>query len=429
MLSSLLLPCSRCISLLGISSNRKQVRQIHAQMIVNSMFTSPSTVAKLIEQYISAGTPEDSLKLFARAVSRDKFTYIHTFRACARLGDLQEGTQAHAQVVKSGLASDLAIQTTAINFYSNCRDIQSARNLFDEMPDRNFVSWNAMLAGYCANGAAKETFSLLRDMLSQRIKPTERTAIALLSACSQLEDLNLGSATHAFVYKFAPVQQDCFIGTELIDMYAKCGSLENASQVFDEMSDRNVLTWTVMLSGLARHGKGKEALKMMDEMQWKGILPNEVTFTCVLSACCHAGLLVEGVQIFKAIKQRFGLEPAMQHYGCIVDLLGRAGLVEEAREVVKTMPIEPDLVVWRALLSACKVHRRVEIGEEVGKRLLQLEKARKKATDGGRSCEDFVAMSNVYASAERWEEVAMVRKLMKSMRLQNKAGRSTVQIA
>lgn len=233
----------------------------------------------------------------------------------------------------------------------------------------------------------------------------------------------MASAAHACVYKTVPFHEECvFICTGLIDMYSKCGCLSSASRVFERMSKRNVLTWSAMMTGLAFHGKGKAAMELLKVMEKDGVAPNAITFSCLFSACCHSGLVDEGLHLFDAM-DRFGVEPSLQHYGCMVDLLGRAGMVEEAHSFIKRMPVETDAVVWRALLGACVTHGHVELGENVGKILLQIERA---ATTTPRTCEDYVALSNVYASAARWEDVSTLREAMRNGGVRNRAGRSSV---
>lgn len=453
-----LLPRARCSSLLGISSNKKQTMQIHAQMIKNSLLNEAEAVVELMENYFSIKEGEEyarlvfwnsdaalknlsawsaliqrchlfeSLPLYAQqirmGVMPDKTSNICVLRACARTLALREGVQIHAQVFKSGLASDMALQTTCIHFYGNCRDIDSAYHLFDEMCERSCVTWNAMMSAYCLCLRAKKALELFNRMLREGVKPTERTALPVLSACAQLGELDKGTAAHGFICKaIVDYHEDLFIGTGMVDMYSKCGSLSNASKVFEEMTQRNVLAWTVMTAGLAMHGKGQEALRMLESMQEQCIMPNAVTFTCLLAACCHAGLVQEGLHLFELMQIRFGLKPQVQHYSCVVDLLGRTGMVDEAYDVIRNMPIEPDAVVWRTLLSACKMHNCVELAAEAAGKLLQTDQASPAAID---TCEDFVALSNVYASAERWDDVLMVRKEMKNLGIHNKPGFSSV---
>ncbi|XP_042472550.1 pentatricopeptide repeat-containing protein At3g18970-like [Zingiber officinale] len=455
----LALPRARCSALLQFCSAIEQVKQIHAQLIVNALLAQPSAVAKLVERYhaVAGGNghvrlifhhhhcsssslvsnamllctrPEDALSLFSHQnktglVTPDRFAYTCALSSCAQLNALLGGTQVQALIAKSGFMSDVVVSTTAVHFYASCGDVGAARQVFDEMTSRNSVTWNALMTGFCLNDRAEEAVSVFDEMLRHGLRITERTAIVLLSACSQLGDLALGSTAHGYIYKAAARFEDCvFTGTGLVDMYCKCGSLTSASKVFDDMTSRNVLTWSAMIGGLAIHGEGKAALRLMEEMVKAGFWPNAATFTGLLFACVHRGLVDEGVRLFDVMKSRFDVEPCMKHYGCMVDLLGRAGMVREAYEFVKAMPVEPDVVVWRALLGACRIHGHEELGEEVGKILLQWETRSARRGRGG--CEDFIALSNMYASAERWEDVSTIRREMKKNTTGNRPGQSTV---
>lgn len=324
---------------------------------------------------------------------------------------------------------NILLQTTVIHFYASNKDVGSARRMFDEMLVRNSVTWNAMITGYCSHReSAREALVLFRDMLDdvRGAKATDTTMVCILSAASRLGVLETGVCVHGYISKTINFpENDVFIGTGLIDMYSKCGCLGSASFIFAKMKEKNVLTWTAMATGLAIHGKGKEALKLLDGMRTFGVKPNSVTFTSLLSACCHRGLVEEALRLFHIMRD-FGVTCQMQHYGCFVDVLGRNGLLKEAYEFVKGMPVKPDAVLWRSLLSACKLHGDVAMGEKVGKLLLQL-KPEQSSLDLGLNSEDYVALSNIYASAGRWEDVEMIREEMKVKGIENKAGRSSVQ--
>lgn len=465
------LPRLICLSLLNLNKPIAacHLNQIHAQLITNSL-KSPPLFAKLIDQYcavslsshahlvfkhfgqsnlfllntlIRCTQPKNSLLVFAHWFSKgdlvfDDFTYIFIFGACARASSLAatlwEGREIHGQVLKHGVMSNILVQTTMIHFYANNKDVFSARRVFDEMVVRSNVTWNAMITGYCTQRGrtkeyARDALVLFQDMLTGvcGVKPTDTTMVCVLSMASQLGVLESGACVHGYIEKTVCVpENDVFIGTGLVDMYAKCGCLESALSVFWQMNERNLLTWTAMSTGLAIHGRAKEALELLDSMGASGIKPNVVTFTSLLSACCHVGLVEEGLHLFDKMRNKFGVLPVMQHYGCMVDLLGRAGHLKEAYEFIMGMQIEPDAIIWRSLLSSCKVHGDVIMGEKVGKLLLQLQPEKSDANLTVRS-EDFVALSNVYATAERWGEVEIVRKEMKVKGIDNKPGCSSVQ--
>ncbi|KAM7491336.1 hypothetical protein LguiA_034257 [Lonicera macranthoides] len=466
------LPRLRCLSLLQSKTTTifiNHLKQIHAQLITNAV-KSPSFFATLIQRYCSMSSPHatnyahlvlthfavpnvyllnvlirctlstHSILVFAHWVSRadivfDDYTYIFALGACARsstISSLFEGKQLHARILKHGSFSNIMLQTTAIHFYSSNKDVVSARKVFDEMYIRSSVTWNSLIAGYCSqrervNEHAVNALMLFRDMLVDvcGVKPTERTMVCVLSAASHLGVLQTGACVHGFIEKtFNSPENDVFIGTGLVDMYSKCGCLDSASYIFKIMKEKNVLTWTAMTTGLAIHGKGKQALEVLDAMKANGVKPNAVTFTSLLSACCYAGLVEEGLCLFNRM-ERFRVVPLIQHYGCIVDLLGRIGHLEEAYEFIVGMRVEGDAVLWRSLLNACKVHGHVVMGERVAKVLLGIQKEESFVSKID-AVEDYIALSNVYASAERWEDVEMVRRAMKAKGIDTKPGSSSV---
>ncbi|KAF7112456.1 hypothetical protein RHSIM_RhsimUnG0227400 [Rhododendron simsii] len=449
------------------------LKQIHAQLLTNDRLKSPPILAQLIQCFstplatthahlilthfhppnlylfnllIRCTKPRDSIHLFAHWVSKsslsfDNFTYVFLLGACARsctaVSTLFEGKQVHARVMKHGFLSDVMVGTTAVHFYASSRDVGSACRVFDEMAVRSSATWNAMIKGYCSQKLkvgeyASDAFALFKEMLVgdvSGVTPTDTTMVCVLSAASQLGVLGTGTCIHGYIEKtIYTLELDVFIGTGLVDMYAKCGCLDSAMYVFKRMKERNVLTWTAMATGLAVHGKGKQALEILDAMEAHGVKPNSVTFTSLFSACCHAGLVEEGLCLFHSIEREFGVEPLIQHYGCVVDLLGRAGHLKEAYSFVKDMKVKPDAVLWRSLLNACKVHGDVVMGEKVGKILLQLQQQTElSVVESSDVSEDYVALSNVYAYAERWEDVGMVRDMMKIKGIQTKPGCSSVQ--
>lgn len=360
--------------------------------------------------------------------------------ACARsrrpVAALFEGKQVHARVIKHGFFSNIMVQTTAVHFYASNRDVVSARQVFDEMVVRSSASWNAMIKGYCSQKVksgeyACDAFVLFKDMLVDvvsGVRPNDTTMVCVLSAASQLGVLETGTCIHGYIEKtiYGP-ELDVFIGTGLVDLYSKCGCLQSSMYVFKRMKEKNVLTWTAMATGLAIHGKGNEALELLEAMKDHGIKPNSVTFTSLFSACCHAGLVEEGLCLFHSMERKFSIEPLIQHYGCVVDLLGRAGHLEEAYSFIKDMKVKPDAVLWRSLLNACKVYGDVVMGDKVGKILLQLQQTEPSVVESSDVSEDYVALSNVYAHAERWEDVGMVRDMMKIKGIQTKPGCSSVQ--
>ncbi|KAL2925315.1 hypothetical protein RDABS01_033917 [Bienertia sinuspersici] len=309
----------------------------------------------------------------------------------------------HGRAVKLGFMSDLLVSTTTIHLYASKDHIYLARKVFDEMPLRSNVSWNALITGYSSQKhnsyenslKALETFkNMLID--DSNLNPNGVTMVSVLSAVSQLGSAEIGSSVHGYVAKTIDIpEKDVYVGTSLIDMYSKCGCLGIASKVFGTMKERNVLTWTAMATGYALHGKGKEAMELVEEMRKCNVRPNLVTLTGMLSACCHAGLVKEGLNLFHCMEKEFGVAPQIEHYGCIVDLLGKAGHLKEAYDFIVGTHTKLNPVLWRSLLGSCRLHGDVVMGEKIGMIILQLQ------PDRNTLAEDYVALSNVYALAKR----------------------------
>ncbi|XP_072984378.1 pentatricopeptide repeat-containing protein At1g59720, chloroplastic/mitochondrial-like [Typha latifolia] len=294
--------------------------------------------------------------------------------------------------------------------------------LFDEMPDRTVVTYNAVVSRFAITGSELPGLSLFADMLAsqERSKPNADTFVAALSCCAGLGSLAHGRTVHALAACLLDSPQNAELGTKLIHMYAKCGSLAAARQVFSLMETKDASAWTAMIAALAMHSRGEDAVQMFDEMvKTKGMSPDSVTFTCVLHACSHSGLAEKGSELFDEMKRVYGIEPRMEHYGAVVDLLGRAGLVAEAKKVVESMPFEPNRVVWGSLLHACLVNGESKVTDQ------ELEKRAFTAAEG---VGFFVGVSNMYAKSGRWDEVEKVRERMAERGMKKEKGFSLVEV-
>ncbi|KAL1208735.1 Pentatricopeptide repeat-containing protein [Cardamine amara subsp. amara] len=443
-----------------------QAKQIHAQLVINGCQDN-SLFGKLIGHYclkpsaessklahllvfprfshpdkflfntlLRCSKPEESIRIFANWVSKSSLLYVNerTFvfllGACARSASsasaLRVGRIVHGMVKKLGFLDESElIGTTLLHFYAKNGDLRYARKVFDEMPERTSVTWNAMIGGYGSH-KDKENYNARKAMILFRrfsccgngVRPTDTTMVCVLSAISQAGLLEIGCLVHGYIEKlgFTP-EVDVFIGTGLVDMYSKCGCLNSALSVFELMKVKNVLTWTSMATGLAVNGRGHETPYLLNRMAESGIKPNEVTFTSLLSAYRHIGLVQEGIELFKSMKTRFGVTPVIQHYGCIIDLLGKAGRIQEAYEFVLAMPIKPDAILLRSLCNACSIYGETVIGEEIGKALLKMEQEGKMISVSDSDCEDYVALSNMLASKGKWVEVEKLRNEMKERRI------------
>lgn len=406
-----------------------------------------------MKAFAEGDTPIDAIALFRRLrqydVRPDSFTCSFVLKACTRLSDLVHGRILHGIVVKLGFRSNLFLQNATVNMYASCGDMESAWLLFEKMPQRDVVTWNtmitqlvrrgdsggafglflrmpqrsvrswtAMIAGFVQCGKPKDAIRLFLQMEEAGFRPNEVTVVAVLAACADLGALDLGRRIQDYSDQNG-FGRNARVSNTLIDMYIKCGCLEAARRVFDGMQEWTIVSCSAMIQGLAMHGRAEEALHLFSRMTQLGIMPNGVTFIGLLHACSHMGMVNEGRRFFASMTNDYGITPQVEHYGCMVDLLSRAGLLQEAHEFIVNMPIKPNGVVWGALLGGCRVHKNIEMAEEAMQHLLVLDPG----NDGY-----YVVLSNIFAEAKRWEDVARVRKLMKDRGLKKTPGWSSITI-
>lgn len=352
----------------------------------------------------------------------DKFTYPFLLKSCARLGLTHEGEQLHGLVSKSGCGSDRYVEHSLIHMYSACGEPGYAYKVFDKMSERDVVSWTSMIDGLVDNGGFLEGIRLFEKMVEEGVEVNEVTVVSVLRGCAETGALGVGRRVHELVRE-KRIGLKANVSTALINMYSKCGCIESARQVFDEISvNEDVFSWTAMISGLASHGNCEEAIELFNQMQELSINPDERTMTAVLSACRNAGWVSEGYRYLKTMHKKYGVWPTIQHYGCVVDLLARAGRLNDAEELIKKMPVEPDGVLWRTLIWACKVHKDMDQAERLIKHLESLK------IDSNDDCGSLVLIGNVYAAAGKWHDKARTRELMNKRGLFKPPGSSKIEI-
>ncbi|KAJ4950262.1 hypothetical protein NE237_027094 [Protea cynaroides] len=375
----------------------------------------------IITGYIGVGRFVEAVQVFQRMLEMnlrpDSFTLVRVLSACSQLGDIKTGDWVHKCIEDIGITMNVFVATALVDMYAKCGSMEKARSVFDGMLERDIVSWGAMIQGYAMNGLPKEAVEIFFQMQRENVKPDCFTMVGILSACARLGALELGQRVSCLIDKkefhFNPV-----LGTALIDMYAKCGSFAQAWQVFQAMQERDIVVWNAVISGLALNGYVKAAFALFGQMEKSGIRPEGNTFIAILCGCSHAGLVDEGRRYFHSMNRIYSLTPRIEHYGCFVDLLGRAGLLEEAHHLIKDMPFQANAVVWGALLGGCRIHRDTHLAEHVLKRLIELEPW---------SSGNYVLLSNIYSTSGRWNDSAKLRLTMNERGIQKTPGCSWIE--
>lgn len=354
-------------------------------------------------------------------VKPDNFTYPIVVKACGELDDLWVGSSVHAHVLQYGFDFDFVVRTELMIMYVKFGELGSADYLFETMTGKDLVAWNALITAYVQNGLASKSLNLFHQMGSKGVKPDSVTIVGTMSACAQLGCLEMGENIYDFARKQGIiVDSSTIVSNARLDMYMKCGSIDMAQNLFNEMPQKSVISWSTMIVGYAFNGYSKKALDIFAEMQIEGVKPNYVTFLGVLSACSHGALVKEGWIYFEYMNESRdkNIRPRKEHYACMVDLLGRSGQLEEAYKFIKSMPIEPDSAIWGALLGACSIHHNIKLGQHVADLLFKL------APEIGSY---HVLISNMYASAGRWNCVKKVRRRMRQRGIKKVAAYSYVE--
>lgn len=357
------------------------------------------------------------LELHKRGISMDVSIFSSIMSACASTGALDTGVQLHALLVKRGYNMSVPIGSSLISLYSKCGQLANAYKAFQMMPVRSTVSWTAIIAGYAQHWQIETCFYLFVLMRQSTSKPNDITFASLLSACTSSGYLGLGRSIHCQEIRMG---FDLYVHVlnALISMYSKCGSVDEAHYLFQKMPCRDLISWNAMISGYAQYALAEQAVDLLTEMDKENIVPDAISFLGVLSSCRHAGLVELGRRCFDAMLEH-GIKPELDHYSCIVDLLGRAGMLEEALNFIKKMPIPPNAVIWGSLLSSCRVHGNVWIGIHAAESRILLEPG---------CAATYVQLANLYASVGYWKRVAKVRKLMKERGLKTSPGYSWIEI-
>ncbi|KAE9609169.1 hypothetical protein Lal_00020260 [Lupinus albus] len=378
----------------------------------------------MIAAYSHERNGEEALTLFRQMQEKgevpDDYTYSSTLKACSCLSAIGEGTQIHASLLRQGFPY-LALSTIAgalVDLYAKCSRIGEARKVFDRIEQKNVISWTTLIRGYAEEDNLPEAMELFQQLRESRHKVDGFVLSSLIGVFADFALVQQGKQMHAYTIK-VPYGLDISVANSILDMYMKCGLTDQADALFREMIARNVVSWTVMITGYGKHGVGNKAVELFNEMKLDQIEPDSVTYLAVLTACSHSGLIKEGQQYLSSLRNNQQIKPQVEHYSCIVDLLGRAGRIKEAKDLIEKMPLKPNVGIWQTLLSACRKHGDVEMGKEVGEMLLRLD---------GNNPVNYVMLSNIYADAGHWKESEQIRESVKRKGLKKEAGRSWVEV-
>ncbi|KAJ7519277.1 hypothetical protein O6H91_20G031400 [Diphasiastrum complanatum] len=438
-----------CASLASLEEGR----YVHALAIRNGYATHMVIENCLIDMYTKCGRVEDARRVFKNMLERDvvswsamilgyarcdeaeksmelyvqmqqdkvephNFTFAGVLKACSILATLEEGRHVHKQVIQTGWELNVYVGNCLVDMYAKCRSIDDACRVFNNLSERDVVSWSSMIVGYVKCGQGQKALKLFRKMQQEQVDPERVTFVGALNSCASVAALEEGRYVHEQVIQ-SGWESDLIVGNCLIDMYAKCGSIEDARNVFDNMPARDVFSWGAMTMGYAMHGLGKDALHLFDKMCQEGTEMDSALFLCLLSACSHAGLLDEGQYYFECMTPVYALAAKVEHYSCIVDLLGRSGCLNEADDIVNSMPCKPDLSVWRALLGACRIYGNVQMGERAAKHLLDLEPE---------NSSGYVLLSNLYATSGKWDSSTKVQHMRKKRSVRKEPGCTWIEV-
>ncbi|XP_058076235.1 pentatricopeptide repeat-containing protein At1g09190 [Magnolia sinica] len=406
----------------------------------------------MIKGYSVCGPPKESVRLYSlmknRGIWPDQFTFAPLLKSCSDISDLGLGRGVHAETLTSGFETHSSVRIGLVELYTSCGkmddaqclfeetprrevvvwnlmirgfcktgDVESGIRLFQEMSERSIVSWNSMIAGFAQAGRDGDALELFREMLDAGFKPDDATLVTMLPVCARLGALDVGRWIHSYADREGFLKERVSVGNSLVDMYCKCGDLTSAQDFFNEMPQRNVVSWNAIISGMAFNGHGNLGIDMFEKMKIEGVGPNESTFIGVLGCCTHAGLVQRGRDLFDLMIIEHQIEPKLEHYGCMVDLLARYGHIKEAYELVRSMPMRPNAAIWGALLSACRIHGDLEVAEYAAKELVDLE-----PWNSG----NYVLLSNIYAEAGRWDDVEKVRVQMREKSVWKAPGQSVI---
>ncbi|XP_074590558.1 pentatricopeptide repeat-containing protein At5g46460, mitochondrial [Curcuma longa] len=343
-------------------------------------------------------------------------TYACVLTVCANASELRLGTQLHAHLVRTGYSLDSFVSSSLVNLYAKCKQIEDSSKLFNEKQEKDVVSWTALITGYGLNDRHEDALKEFDKMTASPVRPNQSTFTSALHSCCGLQALERGKKIHATTVKLG-LDLDMFVKNSVIVLYSKCGDIDDSLMLFNCMDRRNLVSWNSIIMGCAQNGYGSFAIKLFDDMRKLNVQPDEITYTGLLTACSHSRMLEKGRNIFHMLERDPSVEVKLEHYSCMVDILGRCAMFEEAEELIRNMPMEPNVTIWLALLSACRIHANIEVARRTSKKVFDIDPESSAA---------YVLLSNIYASAGQWNDVSQTRLMMRSRGITKVPGASWI---
>ncbi|KAK6119528.1 hypothetical protein DH2020_046729 [Rehmannia glutinosa] len=391
-----------------------EAQQMFDTMPVRSLITWNAMIAGYT---LSEGMGKKSLHFLMEmqecGEKPDDFTFSSTLKACRSLKAIREGKQIHAFLIRHGysISTHKILAGALVDLYAQCGCLLEAREVFDKMEAKSLISWASLMVGYAHQGNLPEAMNLFRQLRMSSV-PDSFVLSSIISVFADFAMVELGKQLHSYTIKI-PSNLDVSVANSILDMYLKCGLTEEAEKLFSKMLVKNVVSYTVMITGYGKHGLGKKAVQLFGKLQMEKIEPDLVTYLAVLSACSHSGLVEESQECFTRLCNDKQVKPRVEHYACMVDVLGRAGRLKEAKDIIEKMPVRPNVGIWQTLLNACRLHKNVEMGREVGDILLRLD---------GDNLVNYVLILNMFADVGYWKECERLRGLVKAKGLKKEAG-------
>ncbi|KAK4857564.1 hypothetical protein QYF36_002770 [Acer negundo] len=441
------------VSANAMESDLQLAKLVHGQIVISGFNLDVHVLTSVVLMYLKCGNADVAFQIFKRIQDKDVVlwtvmisglvqndcadkalfvfcemlksrvepsaaTITSVLAACAQLGSFDLGTSIHGYIIRQGMTLDIPAQNSLVTMYAKCGRLEQSCAVFDRMGERDLVSWNAIITGYAQNGHLSKALFLFNERIMTLQRPNSVSVISLLQACASTGALHQGKWIHNFVIRNC-LRPCILVDTALVDMYCKCGDLHAAQKCFDGMSQRDLVSWSTIISGYGSHGKGEIALRMYLEFLDTGFEPNHVIFLAVLSACSHNGLVHQGLSIFQSMTRDFGIEPKLEHRACVIDILCRARRVDEAYDFYKRNFSEPSVDVLGILLDACRASDNTELGDIIAKGVLVL-----RPENAG----NYVQLTHCYASLDKWNSVGEAWKLMRSLGLRKVPGWSFIEL-